>query len=341
MEDPRLISTPHAAPPLDIQAPLPADEALLVRHRGAQIVSIAMIVLGLLLPTAVIVSTPGILTLEPTSQAIDRVIGPLFLLALGGLLLIVGLVTNAIRAVVVRGALPPERYRGPAIGVLLMLALILAAIVSLGAGSTALALLDGGDLSVGGTLVLLTSTQVSLLAIVGVLVVGPKALVGFRLLPPSGLARSMGIGIFAAVPAWIGATLLAYLWTALLEGIGLVQGVPITEAVLELGDPTVVLVAFVVVAPIAEELFFRGVAYNAWIRERGPRFALYGSAALFALIHGSVFALAPIFALGIALALVYRRTGSLPAAIAMHAGFNAISVGLTLLARQGILNLPT
>ena len=300
-----------------------------------------MIVLGLLLPTAVIVSTPDILTLEPTTSAVERVIGSLLLLALGGLLLIVGLVTNAIRALVVRGALPADRYRGPAIGVLLLLAVILAAVVSLGAGSTAAALLDGGELSVGGTLLLLTSTQFSLLAIVGLLVVVPRALVGVRLLPESGLARSLGIGLLAAVPAWIGATLLAYLWTALLEGIGLVQGVAIAEAVVERGDPTVVVVAFMVVAPIAEELFFRGVAYNAWIRERGPRFALYGSAALFALIHGSVFALAPIFALGIALALVYRRTGSLPAAMAMHAGFNAISVVLTLLVRQGILNLPT
>lgn len=341
MDDPRLIATPQVSDPSLGEAPAPADEALLTRHRGVQVVSIAMIVLGLLLPTAVIVSTPGILTLEPKSQAIDRVIGPLFLLALGGLLLIVGLVTNAIRAVVVRGALPPERYRGPAIGVLLLLAVIVAAVVSLGAGTTAVALLDGGELSVGGTLLLLTSTQLSLLAIVGLLVVAPRALVGVRLLPESGLSRSLGIGLLAAVPAWIGATLLAYLWTALLEGIGLVQGVAIAEAVVERGDPTVVLVAFVVVAPIAEELFFRGVAYNAWIRERGPRFALYGSAALFALIHGSVFALVPIFALGIALALVYRRTGSLPAAIAMHAGFNAISVVLTLLVRQGILNLPT
>jgi len=334
VDDPRLIGTPE-------EAPAPADEALLTRHRGVQVVSIAMIVLGLLLPTAVIVSTPGILTLEPTTSAVERVIGSLLLLALGGLLLIVGLVTNAIRALVVRGALPADRYRGPAIGVLLLLAVILAAVVSLGAGSTAAALLDGGELSVGGTLLLLTSTQFSLLAIVGLLVVVPRALVGVRLLPESGLARSLGIGLLAAVPAWIGATLLAYLWTALLEGIGLVQGVAIAEAVVERGDPTVVLVAFVVVAPIAEELFFRGVAYNAWIRERGPRFALYGSAALFALIHGSVFALAPIFALGIALALVYRRTGSLPAAMAMHAGFNAISVVLTLLVRQGILNLPT
>lgn len=317
------------------------DDPRLTRHRGAQVASIVMIVLGVLLPVAVIVSRPDILTLEPTPATVEGLFGPLVLLGLGGLLLIIGLVTNAIRAVVVRGALPPERYRGPAVGVLLMLALILAAVVSLAAGSTALALLDGGDLTVGGTLLLLTSTQVSLLAIVGLLVVLPRALAGVRLRPESGLARSLGIGLLLAVPAWIGATLLAVAWTTLLERIGLVEEVAITEAVLERGDPTVVLVAFVVVAPIAEELFFRGVVYNAWIRERGPRFALYGSAALFALIHGSAFALAPIFALGIALAVVYRRTGSLPAAMAMHAGFNAISVALTLLARQGILNLPT
>jgi membrane protease YdiL (CAAX protease family) len=43
----------------------------------------------------------------------------------------------------------------------------------------------------------------------------------------------------------------------------------------------------------------------------------------------------------VALALVYRRTGSLLAAMAMHAGFNAISVGITLLDRLGILSLPT
>ena len=42
-----------------------------------------------------------------------------------------------------------------------------------------------------------------------------------------------------------------------------------------------------------------------------------------------------------ALALLYRSTGSLAATIAMHAGFNAISVGIALLARQGILSLPT
>ena len=59
------------------------------------------------------------------------------------------------------------------------------------------------------------------------------------------------------------------------------------------------------------------------------------------MIHTSLFSLVPIFVLGIGLVLVYRSTRSLPAAMAMHAGFNAISVTLALLQRQGMLTLPT
>jgi hypothetical protein len=70
------------------------------------------------------------------------------------------------------------------------------------------------------------------------------------------------------------------------------------DAFLARGDATVILVAFLLVAPVAEEIFFRGVAYNAWERERGPWVAVIGSALLFAAIHGSLFAVVPIFALG-------------------------------------------
>jgi membrane protease YdiL (CAAX protease family) len=263
---------------------------------------------------------------------VQRLIGPLLLVALGGLSLIVGLVMNTVRDLIVRAALPPGRYRGPAVLVLLLLALIVGAILSLGAGGTALALLDGGELSVGGTLLLLTATQIGMLAVTGGLVVAPRALAGLRLVPPTGLGRSMLIGLSMAIPAWIGATVLAYLATTVLNALGFPEEVGVVDQVLGRGDLTVLLVAVVIVAPVAEELFFRGVVYNAWERERGPRAALLGSAALFAAIHASLFALLPIFALGVALALVYRSTRSLPAVMTMHAGFNAISVVIALLA---------
>jgi membrane protease YdiL (CAAX protease family) len=228
-----------------------------------------------------------------------------------------------------------------------MLALIIGTVLSLGAGGTAIALLEGGELSVGGepsvggTLLLLTATQIGMLAVTGGLVVAPRALAGLRLLPASGLGRSMVIGLALAIPAWIGATMLAYIAATALEAIGIPEEVGVVEQVLGRGDVTVLLVAVVIVAPVAEELFFRGVVYNAWERERGPRVALLGSAALFAAIHASLFALLPIFALGVALALVYRSTRSLPAVMTMHLGFNAISVVIALLARQGILPIPS
>ena len=319
---------------------VPADHEILSRYRGLQIASIVMIAAGLLIPTVVVAGNADILS-AAAPDAVERLLGPLLLLFLGGLLLLAGLISNAVRAVIVRRKLSPERYRGPAVIVLLLLAVIVGTVLALGAGGTALALYDGGELSVGGTLLLLTSTQIGLLTVAGALVVAPKALAGVRLVPPSGLLRSMLIGLAISVPAWVMATLLAAAAALALEALGFTQELGVLDAVLDRGDPTVVLVAFVLVAPVAEELFFRGVVYNAWLRERGPRAALYGSAALFAAIHTSLFSLVPIFALGVALALVYRSTRSLPAAMAMHSGFNAISVAITLLARQGILQLPT
>lgn len=317
------------------------DRETLDRYRALQLISVALIAAGLLLPVAVFVTNPGILSADQDPEGVQRLIGPLLLLGLGGLLLIVGLVMNTVRALMVRAALPPERYRGPAIFVLLVLAVILGTILSLGAGGTAIALFNGGALSVGGTLLLLTSTQIGLLAVTGGLVVAPRALAGLRLGQRPDWGKSMLVGLAMAIPAWIGATMLAYIATTVLEAVGLKEDPGIVDTVLGRGDPTVLLLAVVVVAPVAEELFFRGVVFNAWEREHGPRVALFGSAALFAAIHTSLFSLVPIFALGVALALVYRSTRSLPATMAMHAGFNAISVAIALLVRQGILALPT
>jgi len=101
-----------------------------------------------------------------------------------------------------------------------------------------------------------------------------------------------------------------------------------------------VVLAIVVIAPIAEELFFRGIVFNAWLRETGRVPAYVGSAALFALIHLSLASLLPIFLLGLALAWVYERTGTLLAPIVMHATVNGISVAAALAFRFGVFDVP-
>ena len=329
---------PDPDPPLD--EPRPEGE-ILGRHRALQRISVTLIAAGLVLPSAALLTNPQLVSGDPGRETVQRLIVPLLLVAVGGMALISGLVMNTVRALIVRAALPLARYRGPAVFVLLLLAIILGAAASLSAASTALAIFNGGELSVGGTLVQLTSTQVGLLAVTGGLVVAPRALAGLRLLPASHAWRGVAIGLVLAIPAWVAVTVLANLSATALRAFGFEQDTGIVDTVMQRGDPTVIVLAVVLVAPIAEELFFRGVVYNAWEREYGIRVAVLGSAGLFAAIHGSLFLLVPIFALGVALALLYRSTRSLAATIVMHAGFNLITVTITLLARLGVLVLPT
>lgn len=100
-----------------------------------------------------------------------------------------------------------------------------------------------------------------------------------------------------------------------------------------LGILVLALLVTAVLAPLCEEIFFRGMLYR-YLRVRWPVWAaVLGSAFLFGLAHFSGadrLPLLPVFAfMGIALALVYEWTGSLGNTILLHALNNGI---LTLLA---------
>jgi uncharacterized protein len=96
------------------------------------------------------------------------------------------------------------------------------------------------------------------------------------------------------------------------------------------------LVIALLVAPVAEEVFFRGLLYNA-LRQRLPRFvAILLQAVAFGLLHPFGLAGAAAVALsGLALALVYEWRRTLLAPILLHAVVNA--TGMTFIA-WGIAN---
>jgi membrane protease YdiL (CAAX protease family) len=73
-----------------------------------------------------------------------------------------------------------------------------------------------------------------------------------------------------------------------------------------------------VVAPIAEECFFRGVVFAAMRRRLSRGVAISVSAAAFALVHSNPVGFLPIFLIGSLLAYLYERTGSLAAPVAVH-----------------------
>jgi membrane protease YdiL (CAAX protease family) len=81
----------------------------------------------------------------------------------------------------------------------------------------------------------------------------------------------------------------------------------------------------IVLAPLAEEVLFRGIVYS-WIRQVGfPRLALWGTAVLFGLVHLNFVIFLPLMALSVVLTLLYVRTGNLLAPIAAHAVFNLLN----------------
>ncbi len=119
-------------------------------------------------------------------------------------------------------------------------------------------------------------------------------------------------------------------------------GVPVAEQglVLELtasGDlrrPELAILAFsaLALAPLAEELFFRGQLLRRTWRRGGPRAAYLASALLFAAFHGNLQGFVIYVWLGLVFARAYARTGRLSAAVAVHLGNNAITLALLLLA---------
>lgn len=89
-------------------------------------------------------------------------------------------------------------------------------------------------------------------------------------------------------------------------------------------------VVTILLAPLAEEVLFRGLLY-AWIRQIGyPRLALWVTAATFALVHFNIATFLPLFVLAVILAVLYERTGNLLAPIAAHSTFNALNFILLL-----------
>jgi membrane protease YdiL (CAAX protease family) len=153
-------------------------------------------------------------------------------------------------------------------------------------------------------------------------------------LPHPDWTRAVAIGVLTGivvVPAALGLKKLSEMALHLFDAEAATQ---LPLQVLQVAGSVPQRIAFgigtIVLAPLVEELLFRGVAYKA-IRERGyPRLALAFSSLLFGIIHVNVPTLVPLTAFAIVLGLLYERTGTLLAPIAAHAMFNAINFGLFL-----------
>jgi membrane protease YdiL (CAAX protease family) len=252
--------------------------------------------------------------------------------ALAGLFLVVGgLVWLAVAGVIRRRVLGSDRYRGGSVIGLL-------AIVVVGGNLAALPillLLLGGDQNrLNDPFVItveLLLTPASFLIVYALFVALPHALPGVQVWAGVQSVRRLLLGVGLGIGVWLGLGVLSALLNLLIEAVsgsplggeqavaGLATQIPFVSA----------LLAVAVLAPFAEELFFRGAVLNAWEREYGTSRAVMGSALLFALVHiigGTPLAVVQVFLLGLVLGMVYVRTRSLPTVMGLHGAFNLASV---------------
>ena len=97
--------------------------------------------------------------------------------------------------------------------------------------------------------------------------------------------------------------------------------------------------SFLVLAPITEELFFRGILYRSFkgfFRQiMKSDFAKYVpamlSSLLFSIAHNNAFAFVPLFAFALLLTSLYERTQSIFSTMLCHSAFNFFNVILIVL----------
>lgn len=157
--------------------------------------------------------------------------------------------------------------------------------------------------------------------------------------PPRGSrAREIGVGVLAGpivygAVAFLVATALAALLAAI-SGKSVEAPDQIANG-LSVGGKLIVVVVAVGVAPITEELFFRGVLFRAIRDRRGFATGAIVSAVLFGLVHyvpapwqDTVLLQGTMVFTGLALAGIYEWRGNLLANIVAHMTFNLIGVVL-------------
>ena len=257
-----------------------------------------------------------------------------------------GLIAAAGSQAIERRATAHRPYAGPSPVLVFaaVLPLTLVVVIAVGTPLVGLGVDANGPLAAVISLAAIAAVYVVLIRL---LVVGTGALgwgaMGVRR-PGRGVVEDLAWGAVLGVPVLFATGLLASL---------LARFLPIPPNVLPPAPDTAGLIlnllAAALIAPIGEEVFFRGFVTTAWARTDGPRVALVRGSLFFAIAHVltltggdagqalgfAVFAFLARLPVAFTLGWLFLRRGSLYAPIALHVVFNGLQV-LALAAAGGV-----
>jgi len=186
------------------------------------------------------------------------------------------------------------------------------------------------------------------------LLAGQLAAVGFALdrdaratfgfVRPANLALVLGLAPALAIAVRLAASVGSHLLpkaapSAVARLASPSAGLVHAETILDSRSGILAIAAVAVVAPIVEELFFRGVLYGSLLRMSRPRIAFAATALAFVLAHvpqtlGDPAALVSIATLSLVATALRARFGSVVAPAAMHLVHNGVLMAIGLAASR-------
>jgi membrane protease YdiL (CAAX protease family) len=268
---------------------------------------------------------------------------------LAGLVLLgLGLVAAAGSQAVERSGRMDLAYRGPSpvLAFVVVFALTLLAVLLVLAPLSALGL---DPTSPAATTISLLLTTIAYVAVVRVLVVGPGSLTWAEMgvvRPDRAAIRDLLLGAVVALPVLIVTIVLGAILGSFLERTPSPLPVPVDGVGLLFN-----LVSAMILAPIGEELFFRGFATTAWARALGAAWpAIIRGAVFFSFAHvltlfdasfaiglqRAAFSFLALLPVAVTLGWLFLARRSLYAAVGLHAAFNGIQVLLLFVAGSAL-----
>ncbi len=152
-----------------------------------------------------------------------------------------------------------------------------------------------------------------------------------------GLGKGLGLGLVIGVPLFLGAMGLAYVSQQLLRDTSSPDMVSRSIDEVSSGGVSAVFVfilflTLVILAPVCEEIFFRGYLYPALRNRMDRQPAMIINGLLFAAVHFELIGFLPRLLLGYGLCYIYERQHNLSGPITGHALYNG-----TILLLSGLL----
>lgn len=139
--------------------------------------------------------------------------------------------------------------------------------------------------------------------------------------------RTLGLAVLTTIVVVPIALSLGQVSQFVLLKLGLVpkaqQAVQALQSAVSVSQQIYFAIVTIILAPIVEEIIFRGILYPSIKQSGYPTAAIWGTSLLFASTHSNLMIFVPLTFLAVILTFLYETTDNLIAPITAHALFNA------------------